>query len=140
MNIKCDTLNNFVINTWPIIASLLHAWCFPSLAMGESGLGITYNNFSHLRISRIKNLTFLIYQQYSKSNYKSSTKNEWAYSDSIFSNLYIPHNSYGTRVNCIYFVNNCPKKAPYLLEEYICISKKNLFFINLEIILNENWF
>ena len=41
-----------------------------------------------------------IWNQYSASDYKSFTKNEWAYCDYLFSNLSITHNSYGQRVDC----------------------------------------
>ena len=83
---------------------------------------------------------YIYLYQYSASDWKSSTKNEWAYSDYIFPYLYITHNSYGPKINSIYFVNKCFKKAAYLLKEYIHIRKKKSVIFWLHIFFNENRF
>ena len=69
--------------------------------------------------------TYGIYQ-YSASDWKSSLKNEWEYCDYNLSNLYITHNSYCPKINCIYFVIKCLKVYGLLVIDFKN-NKKNLF-------------
>ena len=53
----------------------------------------------------------------------------------IFPNVYVTHNLYGPRVNCIYIVNKCLKKTAYLLRQ--CV-KKICFLLTLIFFLMKN--
>ena len=57
---------------------------------------LTFLHSKGKRIERVWSLP--LYYQCSASDWKSSMKNEWAYCDYIFSNLYMTHNSYGPMV------------------------------------------